>query len=347
MGRGWLTTLTLAFLALTVMAGSSAAAPSSTETSPALEAATDRAIELERIVEEHRADMIALEERIDVTNLRIYQQQDELADARARMAEARDLFETRIIRMYKSANNNSMAILLTSESVSDFYARALMLTRIARQDRDALSGAAVAASEAEYQAAYLDDLRAQDIALRREMENRASQLQEALVEQKALVDRLTEEERKRLEAERAAAAAAREEWRASSVPLGESVPLKTATVDPYADRSYLVPEYQPARYATTGRTMVAVCSWYGNEFHGRPTASGQIFNEEDLTCASKTLPFGTRLALTQTGQAHHRRRQRSRPVHRWPRPRPVEGGRARTRLLRCGAVHVEFVEVAE
>ena len=347
MGRGWLTALTLAFLAFALTAGSSAAAPSSTETSAALEAATDRAIELERVVEEHRADMIALEERIDVTNLRIYQQQEELADARTRMAEARDLFETRIIRMYKSANSNGMAILLTSESVSDFYSRALMLTRIARQDRDALSGAAVAASEAEYQAAYLDDLRAQDIALRREMENRASQLEEALVEQKALVDRLTEEERKRLEAERAAAAAAREQWRASSVPLGESVPLKPATVDPYVDRSYLVPEYQPSRYVTTGRTMAAVCSWYGNEFHGRRTASGQIFNEEDLTCASKSLPFGTRLALTRQD-----RRIIVVVTDRGPfiAGRDLDLSKAAARELGFSgveSVHVEFVEVAK
>jgi len=41
-----------------------------------------------------------------------------------------------------------------------------------------------------------------------------------------------------------------------------------------------------------------MASWYGPEFHGRPTASGEIFNMYDLTCAHKTMPFGTRLRVT-------------------------------------------------
>ncbi len=40
-----------------------------------------------------------------------------------------------------------------------------------------------------------------------------------------------------------------------------------------------------------------VASWYGNKFHGRKTASGQIFNQNDFTCAHKTLPFGTHLLV--------------------------------------------------
>jgi rare lipoprotein A len=36
-----------------------------------------------------------------------------------------------------------------------------------------------------------------------------------------------------------------------------------------------------------------VASWYGNEFHGRKTASGERFNQEAMTAAHRTLPFGT------------------------------------------------------
>ncbi|MFE4108069.1 septal ring lytic transglycosylase RlpA family protein [Almyronema epifaneia] len=39
-------------------------------------------------------------------------------------------------------------------------------------------------------------------------------------------------------------------------------------------------------------------SWYGPYFHGRQTATGEIFNQEALTAAHKTLPFGTRLKIT-------------------------------------------------
>jgi rare lipoprotein A len=42
----------------------------------------------------------------------------------------------------------------------------------------------------------------------------------------------------------------------------------------------------------------AVASWYGADFHGRPTASGEIFNMHANTCAHKAYPFGTRLKVT-------------------------------------------------
>ena len=39
-------------------------------------------------------------------------------------------------------------------------------------------------------------------------------------------------------------------------------------------------------------------SYYGEPFHGRPTASGEIFDMNDYTAAHKTLPFGTMLEIT-------------------------------------------------
>lgn len=36
-----------------------------------------------------------------------------------------------------------------------------------------------------------------------------------------------------------------------------------------------------------------VASWYGPKFHGRTTASGEPFDQEALTAAHKTLPFGS------------------------------------------------------
>ena len=38
-------------------------------------------------------------------------------------------------------------------------------------------------------------------------------------------------------------------------------------------------------------------SYYGNEFDGRRTASGEIFRQNRLTAAHKTLPFGTKLKV--------------------------------------------------
>ncbi|MBF0862826.1 septal ring lytic transglycosylase RlpA family protein [Gluconobacter kanchanaburiensis] len=41
-----------------------------------------------------------------------------------------------------------------------------------------------------------------------------------------------------------------------------------------------------------------VASWYGRHFHGRHTASGSIFNTNDLTAAHPSLPIGTKLLVT-------------------------------------------------
>ncbi|HEY8383323.1 MAG TPA: septal ring lytic transglycosylase RlpA family protein [Microvirga sp.] len=38
-------------------------------------------------------------------------------------------------------------------------------------------------------------------------------------------------------------------------------------------------------------------SWYGPGFHGRRTASGEIFNSSALTAAHRSLPFGTRVRV--------------------------------------------------
>lgn len=39
-------------------------------------------------------------------------------------------------------------------------------------------------------------------------------------------------------------------------------------------------------------------TWYGNQFHGRLTASGERFNQHAMTCASNKHKFGTHLKVT-------------------------------------------------
>lgn len=53
-----------------------------------------------------------------------------------------------------------------------------------------------------------------------------------------------------------------------------------------------------SRYETYPEPRAAVASWYGAEFHGRPTASGERFDMYGLTCAHREYPFGTMLNVT-------------------------------------------------
>jgi rare lipoprotein A len=51
-------------------------------------------------------------------------------------------------------------------------------------------------------------------------------------------------------------------------------------------------------YAPKSGVEVGVASWYGQEFHGRPTSSHEVFNMNDMTAAHRTLPFGTHVMVT-------------------------------------------------
>ncbi|MBO7122634.1 MAG: septal ring lytic transglycosylase RlpA family protein [Treponema sp.] len=42
----------------------------------------------------------------------------------------------------------------------------------------------------------------------------------------------------------------------------------------------------------------AVASYYADKYHGRKTSNGEIFNMYDLTAAHKTLPFNTKVKVT-------------------------------------------------
>lgn len=55
-----------------------------------------------------------------------------------------------------------------------------------------------------------------------------------------------------------------------------------------------------------GRTLqTGVASFYGREFTGRETASGERLNPRAMTAASRTLPIGTRVEVVnaETGQS--------------------------------------------
>ncbi len=60
----------------------------------------------------------------------------------------------------------------------------------------------------------------------------------------------------------------------------------------------------PPGRAGRGRARRTPCleeglaSYYGRRFQGRRTASGQRYDAEAFTCAHRSLPFGTRLRIT-------------------------------------------------
>jgi rare lipoprotein A len=89
----------------------------------------------------------------------------------------------------------------------------------------------------------------------------------------------------------------------------------------------------------TGRTQVGLASFYGKAFHGQRTASGVPFNMRALVAAHPTLPFGTRVRVTNLA---NQRNVVVRIVDRGPtRPNRAEG--VIIDLSRGAAEQLQFV----
>jgi len=80
-------------------------------------------------------------------------------------------------------------------------------------------------------------------------------------------------------------------------------------------------------------------SWYGPGFHGRLTANGERFDQNALTAAHRSLPFGTRVRVTstETGRSVVVRINDRGP---FVRGRSIDLARAAARVIGCGTCRV-------
>jgi len=79
----------------------------------------------------------------------------------------------------------------------------------------------------------------------------------------------------------------------------EPAPVLRQVGQPYVIKGVRYVPHEDPDYNAVG-----TASWYGQRFHGRKTASGQIYNMNALTAAHPTLPFGTQVRVTNL--ANHR-----------------------------------------
>lgn len=56
------------------------------------------------------------------------------------------------------------------------------------------------------------------------------------------------------------------------------------------------PEGTPSPIASP---MIGIASYYGKQYHGRKTASGEIYDMNKMTAAHRTLPFGVNVRVTE------------------------------------------------
>lgn len=264
-----------------------------------IDAAAAKAVGIQDEIAAVEAEQRALDERLAVTADRIVGQREAVAQAEARLAAAEERHRSHLVEVYKRGEFDPLSVLLNADTLPELFSRADALTRIAEDDTQIVADLNIASADARYKQTQLEEILAQDRALRTEQQARVERLSTLLAEQQTAIAQLTAEEREVVARVEALTAQLRAQWSDSSLPSGFDIARATATVDTHPGVEWVISAYMPREYRSTGETYAAVCSWYGPGFHGRTTASGQVFNQEDLTCASKTLPFGTVLALTR------------------------------------------------
>lgn len=89
--------------------------------------------------------------------------------------------------------------------------------------------------------------------------------------------------------------------------IGEPAALKTSASRSVIQPAMAVP-YAGPPYQVNGRwyvpahepnyNEVGIASWYGPTFHGKDSASGEVFDENDLTAAHPTLPIPSLVRVT-------------------------------------------------
>jgi peptidoglycan lytic transglycosylase len=101
----------------------------------------------------------------------------------------------------------------------------------------------------------------------------------------------------------------------------------------------------------TPLVQTGLASWYGKEFKGGKTASGERYDPEEMTTAHRTLPFGTVVRVTNL---RNKKNVRVRITNRGPfvRGRIIDVSRAAARrldIMKSGVtkVRIEVIQRAD
>ena len=84
---------------------------------------------------------------------------------------------------------------------------------------------------------------------------------------------------------------------AAPVPNHQQPQVKSSAI-PMAQKSAQTTRIQKSSKAEQKPYQVGAASWYGKQFHGKTTASGEDFDMFEFTAAHRKLPLGTFVKVT-------------------------------------------------
>ncbi len=262
------------------------------------------------------SDLTTLTAQIARTRAHISETATQVARFDAAIAADQQVLGAEADRLYRSRGLDAMDLLLGTTSLRDFIDRADFLVILSDRDSQVLADLRYAREQSAQLQAELEQRNAQLVALKSQADADRSRIESAIASQQAYVDSLDSKAATLLQQQdqaRRSPAPVPGPF-VSAVPVGGASwmtapslrPGAWATVDSRPGERYLIPPGQATRYTPTGVSFDWVSSTYGNADNSPPnstaSASGRPFQEYELTCANKELPFGTLLAVSCNGR---------------------------------------------
>ncbi len=239
----------------------------------------DQARKLEREIatlEEQLArvqrNWLTISRQLQEVQQRIVESYSQIDAAEAQVEDARRLLNGKLRYLYMQGRQDALVELLSSKNVSEFMTRYDYLLHAANHDADAFAEVKAKRDKLRNVEEQLLALKQEAVLLARGADTSGIQ---ALIEQKK-----------------------NELAQVNGSLIENQLPstLSAAATDFNPNRIYSQPD--ESGFVRTGQILSGYASWYGEAFQGRPTASGEVFDQYGFTCAHRTLPFGTWLRVT-------------------------------------------------
>lgn len=244
----------------------------------------------------------ALKTRLQVINEQILKTGSQLDNTNDKLYNAEEIYRKRLKDIYKNGRIMAVEVVLNSKDFRDFLVRLDFLGRISQMDARILKAINDEKKSVEKLMAKLSEQKSQQLYIQRRYEQDMSSLDKKRKEMESLLAQASAELQQLIRARQEEFARQRLLAQQNSLPPGEGVAIVECTVYPYLDETFWTTARMPRDFKATGDKMSGLASWYGNEFNGRPTASGEIFNENDFTGADLIHPLGTYLLVRYRGK---------------------------------------------
>lgn len=246
-------------------------------------------------------EIFSLNQRIEALSEEIGMEEAKLKRIREQIKERRNILSKRARHLYVEGETYNLSLILEADSFKEFIERTTLLYYLVKGDSKNIEQLESHENEAIELVEKLNRDKSTYKAYLEGYKERTKKLSELKETKTALLSEAKYELSIILEREESVSSRGNFRKTNSYYSLNGVVPRKFVEVSPYGN-DWLTTGRMPDKYISTGKKWNTVASWYGNQFHGRRTASGEIFNQWDFTVAHRNLSFGTFVAIERNGR---------------------------------------------